>query len=194
MGLIEKLAKKIRTPRDVQIYLRALPYNRELGGETLRSAEQALRLGTAHCLEAAFVAAAVLEVNGYPPLVMSLESQDQLDHVIFVFQKNGRWGSVGRSRDEGLHGRPPSYRSLRDLAWSYFDPYIDKTGRITGYQMAHLDDSLADWRRSPRNVWKTEQYLIDLRHKPLPSSDLRYRRLFARYQAAGPLPLRRGWW
>src|SRR3989344_5496072 len=110
---IEKLARRLKRPREVQRFLRTLPYNHEKGGDTLRSAASALAFGSAHCLEAAFIAAAILERNGYPALVASLESQDMLDHVIFLFRENGRWGSVARSRDEGLHGRPPRFRSLR---------------------------------------------------------------------------------
>jgi hypothetical protein len=178
---IESLARKYRTPRAVQKFLRSLPYNREPRGETLRSAAQASMAGQAHCFEAAFLAAAILERNGYPPLVMSFESADGLDHVIYVFQERGRWGSVARSRDEGLHGRPPIYRSLRDLAWSYFDPYVDKSGRITAYQLAHLDETAVDWRESRTHVWKAEKYLLKLKHRPLKSSEARYRKLLAAY-------------
>lgn len=191
---IDALARKYRTPRAVQKFLRALPYNREERGETLRSAAAACTVGKAHCLEAAFLAAAILEKSGYPPLVMSFESVDGLDHVIFVFQENGLWGAVARSRDEGLHGRPPIYRSLRDLAWSYFDPYVDKTGRITAYQLAHLDDTKADWRASRSHVWKAEKYLLKLKHRPLRSSEKRYRRLLAAYLKRGPMPKQKHWW
>src|SRR2546421_13010136 len=75
-----------------------------------------------------------------PPLLLDLESWDLLDHVIFVFQKNGLWGSIARSRDPGLHGRKPVFRNLRQLVWSYFDPYIDMTGRINGYGLTTLYD------------------------------------------------------
>ena len=65
---------------------------------------------TAHCLEGALFAAVVLEQHGYPPLVLSFESIDELDHVIFVYRgADGRWGSVARSRDPGLHGRRPAF-------------------------------------------------------------------------------------
>lgn len=171
-----------------------MKYNRELNGKAMRSAEASLRAGEAHCLEAAFIAAAVLEHHGYPPLVMSFESQDGLDHVIYVFRKNGKWGSIARSRDEGLHGRPPVYKSLRELAWSYFDPYVDLYGRITAYQLANLDDTDTDWRASKKNLWKLERYLIDLKHRPLKSSDKRYKRLLTNYVKNGPLPMRSGWW
>lgn len=199
MSTLEKLAKKLKTPKKVQTYLRRLKYNRELSGETLRSASQAIKKKTAHCLEACFVAAAILEKNGYPPLVVSFESQDGLDHVIFVFKEKNRnsqwrWGAIARSRDEGLHGRPARYRTLRDLVWSYFDPYIDKTGRITGYQLAHLDDTDSDWRTSHKNVWKAEQYLIDLKHRRLKSSNKRYNKVYRAYLKRGPMPKKNFWW
>lgn len=192
--IAQKLSQTLKTPRQVQKYLRGMPYNREKKGETLSSAQTALRRGRLHCFEAAFAAAAILEHHGYPPLVMSLESKDGLDHVIYVFQHKGLWGAVARSRDEGLHGRPPQYRSLRDLAWSYYEPYVDKSGKIKAYQVAHLDDCGADWRASPRNVWKAEKYLIDLKHKPLKSSKTRYQKLLRDYLARGPMPRQKHWW
>ena len=80
----------------------------------------------------------MLEQHGYPPLVMSLESADLLDHVIFVYRQGGRWGSVARSRDPGLHGRKPVFRSARALALSYFDAYVDDTGPLTGFAVVNL--------------------------------------------------------
>ena len=194
MKIAEKLSKKLKTPRQVQKYLRGLPYNREKKGETLFSAEKALQRQKLHCFEAAFAAAAILEYHGYPPLVMSLESKDDLDHVIYVFKKGTRWGAIGLSRDQGLHGRPPRYRSLRDLAWSYYDPYVDKTGMITAYQVAHLDDCKVDWRTSKKNVWKAEKYLIKLKHRPLKSSKARYKKLLKNYLQHGPMPRQKDWW
>lgn len=194
MKIAQQLAKKLKTPKQVQMYLRRLPYNREKGGETLASAETALKRGRLHCFEAAFAAAAILEQHGYPPLVMSLESKDNLDHVIYVFQERGKWGSIALSRDQGLHGRPPRYRSPRDLAWSYYDPYVDKSGKITGYQIAHLDDTGADWRASEKNVWKAEKYLIKLKHKKLKSSPARYKKLHKDYLARGAMPMQKHWW
>jgi hypothetical protein len=194
MKIAQRLAKRLKTPRQVQDYLRRLPYNREKKGETLFSAEAGLKRGSLHCLEAAIAAAAILEHHGYPPLVMSLESVDDLDHVIYVFQHKGKWGSIALSRDDGLHGRPPRYRSLRDLAWSYFDPFVDKSGRINGYGMANLDDSKTDWRASKRNIWKLEQFLIYIKHKKLKSSHHRYKKLFRTYKKRGPMPNKKHWW
>jgi hypothetical protein len=148
-----RLIQTHRTPARVQRFLSAMPYNREPEGGTLRSFRSVLRKGIAHCLEAAMVAAVILEQHGYAPLLVSLESWDKLDHVIFVFQKNGLWGSVARSRDPGLHGRQPVFRTLRQLAWSYFDPYVDLSGRLVGYGIANLYDlGNYDWRLSSRNL------------------------------------------
>ena len=98
---------RCRTPLAVQRFLNALPYNHEppAQGETLRSFRGVIRHGAAHCLEAALAAAVIMEQHGRPPLVLSFESIDGLDHVIYVYQSRGRWGSVARSRDPGLHGR-----------------------------------------------------------------------------------------
>ncbi len=136
------LIARLNTPSKVQRWLNALPYNTEKGGETLRSFRPVARLKTAHCCEAALFAAVVMEQHGYPPLVMSLESQDWLDHVIFVYRHNTGWGSVARSRDPGLHGRKPRFRSPRALARSYYDGYVDYTGRLKGFGVANLADAL----------------------------------------------------
>jgi hypothetical protein len=178
-----KVIEAHRTPRQVQRYLRTVPYNWELEGGTLRSFREVVRLNTAHCLEAALAAAVILEQHGYEPLLLSFESKDLLDHVVYAFQERGLWGAIGRSRDLGLHGRKPRFRTLRDLAWSYFDTYVDYTGRILGYALTNLYDlGNYDWRFSRRNMWKIENYLREIPHKALPSSDRRYERLLARYK------------
>ena len=179
------LIARLNTPAKVQQWLNALPYNTEQGGETQHSFRPVVALRTAHCMEAALFAAVVLEQHGFPPLVMSLESQDWLDHVIFIYQVRGRWGSVARSRDPGLHGRKPAFRSPRALARSYMDPYVDYTGRMKGFGVASLAQAMGhyDWRFTQRSVWKVEQMLIDLPHKKLKSSTTRYRQLLRRYRA-----------
>ncbi len=148
----------------------------------MRSFREVVKAGEAHCLEAAVAAAVILEQHGYPPLLMDIESVDLLDHVIFVFQKDRLWGSIGRSRDIGLHGRRPLFRSLRDLTWSYFDPYVDFSGRIKGYGLTSLYDlGNYDWRFSPRKMTKIEDHLRAIPHRKIRSSDSRYQRLLARY-------------
>jgi len=177
------LIERLRTPVAVQRWLRTLPYNWEKGGETLRSFRSVVRLGTAHCLEAALAAAVVLEQHGLRPLLLSFESEDKLDHVLFAFRTDGRWGSVARSRDPALHGRKPVFRTPRQLAASYREAYVDLTGRVTGYAVADLRDlGDYDWRLSPRNVWKVEKWLIDYPHRPLPTPEGQYRKALERYK------------
>ena len=181
-----RLIARLRTPRAVQQYLNALPYNQEPGGRaTLRTFRGVVREGCAHCLEAALFAAVVLERHGFPPLLLSFESIDQLDHVIFVYRQKGRWGSIARSRDPGLHGRKPVFATPEALARSYMDPYVDFSGRITGYVVVNIAVLMGDydWRLTDRNAWKVERVLLDHPHRPLRSSDERVDQLRARYRA-----------
>src|SRR6187397_2313274 len=158
-----RLVATLHTPAAVQRFLNRLPYNEEPHGRaTLRSFRGVVRHGCAHCLEAALFAAVVLEQHGYPPLVLSFESIDELDHVIFVYKRNGLWGSVARSRDPGLHGRKPVFKTPRALALSYVDPYVDFTGRVTAYAVVDLRImGHYDWRFSEKNGWKVERMLLD---------------------------------
>ena len=180
-----RLLAQLRTPRTVQRYLNRLPYNNEPGGRaTLRSFRGVVRHGCAHCLEAALFAAVALEQHGYPPLVLSFESIDRLDHVIFVYRRGGRWGSVARSRDPGLHGRKPAFATPRALALSYVDPYIDLTGRVTGYAVVDLRImGDYDWRLAETNVWKVERMLLEYPHRMIRSSNRHVNALRARYRA-----------
>ena len=180
-----QLLRSLGNPLAVQRYLNALPYNQEPHGRaTLRSFRGVVRHGCAHCLEAALFAAVVLEQHGYPPLVLSFESIDELDHVIFLYQARGRWGSVARSRDPGLHGRRPVFATPRALALSYVDPYVDYTGRVVGYAVVNLADAMGDyeWRLAETNVWKVERMLLGHPHRTIRTSDARYRGLLRRYR------------
>ncbi|MEO6236374.1 MAG: hypothetical protein ABIQ52_05200 [Vicinamibacterales bacterium] len=186
-GAERRVIAACRTPAAVQQYLNGLPYNTEPppGGATLRSFRGVVRHGAAHCMEAALAAAVILEQHRMPPLILSFESIDQLDHVLFVYRRAGLWGSIGRSRDPGLHGRKPLFRTARALALSYVEPYVDDHGRITGYTVVNMAALMGayDWRLSEQNVWKAERALLEAPHRPIESSDTRIDRLRRRYQA-----------
>lgn len=173
-----------RTPAQVQAFVRALPYNWETDGPTLRTFRGVVRHREAHCLEAVLAAATILEQHGFPPLVLDLESQDGLDHVLMLFRIGGRWGAIGKSRDAGLHGRRPAFRTIRALVYSYVDPYVDGSGRIVGYGVGHLDELVrGDWRLGERNVWEVERALYRLPHTRLRTSEDRYERMLRRFLA-----------
>ena len=141
------LIARLNTPAKVQRWLNALPYNTEKGGETLRSFRPVARLedGALHARRRSSPPWCSSS-TAIPRCVMSLESQDWLDHVIFIYRHDTGWGSVARSRDPGLHGRKPRFRSPRALARSYYDGYVDYTGRLKGFGVANLADALAGLR------------------------------------------------
>lgn len=187
-----RLIETLRTPRQVQRYLRSLPYNWE---HTLRSFRGAVAAGNAHCLEAVLFTAAILEHHGYPPTVLDIESDDGLDHVLFLYRHDGKWGTVARSRDYGLHGRPPVFASIPALVRSYMDAYVDGSGRLNGYGVAQLDAlTTADWRLSTKSVRRVERALIEMPHYPLAMGERRYRdvlRRFVSFKASGKSVTRR---
>jgi len=181
-----RLIRSLRSPAAVQRYLNALPYNQEPHGRaTLRGFRGVVSHGCAHCLEAALFAAVVLEQHGYPPLLLSFESIDELDHVIFAYRTATGWGSVARSRDPGLHGRRPVFATPRALALSYVDPYVDYTGRVVGYAVVDLAKEMGEyeWLLADTNVWKVERMLLEHPHRKIKTSDARYRALLRRYRS-----------
>ena len=179
-----RLIRRLDTPEKVQAWLNALSYNAETDGGTLRGFREVVRRRTAHCLEAALFAATVLEQHGLPPLTLELGSIDGLDHVIFIYRRNGCWGAVARSRDPGLHGRKPAFRTLRALAMSYFEPYVDYTGVLTGFAPVDLRGlGRYDWRFASRNMWAVERFLLAAPQTPIKSSAARVRELRQRYAA-----------
>lgn len=150
---------------------------------------------TAHCLEGVFIAAAILEHHNFEPWCLSLESQDGLDHCLFLFQNShDLWGAIGKSRDYGLNGRKPEFKSIKSLVKSYYDPYVDKTGKITAWQVAHLDEVACDWRRSKRNVWKLEKHLLEIAHQEYPTNKKHFAKLRHNYLLNGDFPPLKNWW
>jgi hypothetical protein len=178
-----RLIRRLRTPEQVQHFLNRLPYNTEVRGETFRGFRQVARRRTAHCAEAALFAACVLEQHGYPPLLLSIESADYLDHILFLYRRRGRWGTVARSRDPGLHGRKPVFRSLQALVASYIDEYVDATGSIEGFGTFDLRTIASDWRFAKRNLWAIERALIKTPHRRIKVSKQRVRDMRKRYLA-----------
>lgn len=166
---------RLRTPQRIQSFLDAVSINHEVAGETILSVRQVLMQRRAHCIEAAFVAACALWVHGKRPLVMYLDcAPSDFAHVITLFKVRGCWGAISKSRGEGLRYRDPVYRSLRELAMSYFHEYTDERGRRTlreysvTFDMRHLDPSL--WVTSIEPCAEAQDRLARLRRYSLLSS------------------------
>jgi hypothetical protein len=143
----------LRSPWHVQQFVVGLPANFEPNGDTLRSVRGVLRHRTAHCIEAAFVAACALWLHGEPPLVMDLTARGDSDHVVTLFRRDGCWGAISKSNHVWLRWRDPVYRSLRELAMSYFHEYFNKDRRTT----LRTYSAAIDLRRFPPDTWITSE-------------------------------------
>ncbi len=185
--------RRLTPPMRIQEYLDRIAYNLERDGETLRSPRRVLRDATANCIEGALLAAAALRVNGDPPLILDLTASDDDDHVIAVFRRSGRWGSVATSKFAGLRYREPVYRSLAELVMSYFEHYYSLKGERTlrGYglpvNLARFDT--LHWMTSEEDLWPIAGYLDRVRHVRLvpAAAARRLTRVDGRLKAAGLL-------
>ena len=166
-----RLLSNLSTPEKIQKYLDDLPYNKEKEGETCYSPRLVIRHHTAHCFEGALFAAAVLRFTGRPPLILDLEAVRDDDHVIAVYRTNGCWGAIGKSNYAGLRFRSPIYRTLRELAVSYFEHYYNLAGEKTlraysrPVNLARFDP--IDWMTTEEPLWVIPEYLVDMKHTPI---------------------------
>jgi hypothetical protein len=166
---------RLSTPRKIQAFLNAIPANHEQGGETILSVREVLRQRRAHCIEGAVVAACALWMHGDRPLVMHMDcAANDYPHVLALFRRGSAWGAISKTNGAVLRFRDPVYRSLRELAMSYFHEYSDRRGRKTlrSYSVAF------DLRRIDPELWVTREAecgeinarLAGLRHYPIISA------------------------
>ena len=118
--------RRLSTPQKIQAFLYGLKQNFELHGDTCRPVRVVLRTRSAHCIEGAMLAACALWVHGRPPLLMDMRAVRDFDHVVTLIRRNGCWGAISKTNAIGLRWRDPVYRSLRELAMSYFHEYTNK--------------------------------------------------------------------
>ena len=114
---------RLATPQAIQDFLVDFPQNFEPEGDTARSVEETLKHRRAHCIEGAMVAAFALWLQGHPPLLLDFSAHQDMDHVIAPFRVNGKWGAISKTNYVCLRWRDPVYRSVRELAMSYFHEY-----------------------------------------------------------------------
>ncbi|HEY2859529.1 MAG TPA: hypothetical protein VGJ21_14005 [Terracidiphilus sp.] len=160
--------RALNTPAKIQKFLDALPYDYS---NSARSPQRALRERKGHCLEGALLAAAALRLRGHLPLLMDLEGVRDDDHVIALYREYGLWGGIAKSNFAGLRFRAPIYRTLRELALSYFEHYYNLRGERTlraysvAVNLARLNDR--QWMTSEEYVWCVPELLIAAKHYPL---------------------------
>jgi hypothetical protein len=160
--------RALKTPAQIQKFVDALTYQY---ADTAGSPARVLRERKGHCLEGALVAAAALRVNGHQPLLMDLESVRDDDHVVALYRERGLWGGIAKSNFAGLRFRAPIYRTLRELALSYFENYYNLRGERTlrsysrPVNLARLDRE--HWMTDEDDVWCVPELLIAARHYAL---------------------------
>jgi hypothetical protein len=162
------LLKQLNSPFKIQEFLDRSEYN---STEETRSPRYVLEHKRTHCLEGALFAAACLEYNGMPPLVLDLQAYNDDDHVIAIFQVNGFWGAIAKSNFTTLRFREPVYRTLRELAMSYFDFYFNTIGdkSLRGYSLPHNLSRFnkMEWRTTLNDLEDIGYYLDKVKHFPL---------------------------
>ena len=182
--------RSLKNPHGIQRFLDAMPYHL---ANTAWSPRQVLNENTSHCFEGAIFAAAALRANGYPPLVIDLEADHDTDHVIAVYRMKSHWGAVAKSNYTGRRYREPVYRSLRELAMSYFDVYFNLRGERTlrtfsrPVNLKRFDPQ--NWMTTEKHVWFIANYLFTIRHHRLltPAMIKKLHRLDSRSFRAGCL-------
>jgi hypothetical protein len=160
--------RRLKDPYGIQRFLYDLPYHLK---NTAWSPRLVLREKTAHCFEGAIFAAAALRANGYPPLIIDFEATRDTDHVLAVYQTDGCWGAIAKSNFSGLRYREPVYRSLRELALSYFEDYFNLLGERTlrrysaPVNLKRFD--YLSWMTTEKPIWFIAEYLTKIHHFPL---------------------------
>jgi hypothetical protein len=183
--------RRLGTPEKIQRFLDGLAYNKEVPGATCRSPRRVLRDRTAQCMEGALFAAAALRMIGHPPLLLDFEAVRDDDHVLAIFRQRGHWGAVAKSNYSGLRYREPVYRTLRELAMSYFEHYYnlrrEKTLRNYSRPVNLRRFDSIGWMTSEEDVWAVPEYLCTIAHTPLLARQLapRLSRVDDRLFAAG---------
>lgn len=188
-----RVIRKLRTPVKIQDFVNALAPNFEEQGDTLMSPRRVLRERKAHCMEGALLAAAALWVGGAKPLLLDLKTVPADDyHVVALFRKRGCWGAISKTNHAVLRYREPVYRSIRELAMSYFHEYfLNKNGKKT---LRSFSKPL-DLSRFAKRGWTTDEedlwYVYDALDK-VPHKQFLTQAMIAGLRRADPIEIEAG--
>jgi len=187
-----RIIRRLKTPRRIQDFINGLEMNFNRDRDTCQSPRHVLKSGKAHCVEGAILAAAILRHHGHRPLLLDLEATDNdYDHVVALFRQHGCWGAISKTNHAVLRYREPVYRSVRELALSYFHEYFLHCGRKTLRRFSRpLDLRVFDarnWMTSDEEVWFIPERLTEIRHYPIMN-----RRQIATLRRADPVEIEAG--
>lgn len=165
-----KLLSALRSPAQIQRFLDdEIVYNKEPDRDTCHSPRTVLAQRSAHCMEGALFAAMALRRLGHPALLVDLEAVRDSDHVLAVYRVDGHWGALAKSDYSGLRSREPIYKTIRELALSYFEHYYNAAGEKTlraysrPVNLARFDGSL-QWMTTREELWPIPEYLCEIPH------------------------------
>jgi hypothetical protein len=166
-----RILRRMNTPAKVQEYLDSIPSNKEKDGETCMSPRRVLQQKKAHCIEGVMLACTAFMLAGRKPLVLNLKvSKDDDDHVIALFKENGYWGAVSKTNHSVLRYRDPVYKTVRELAMSYFHEYFLSDGgkkTMLGYSRPiNIKRFGTSWITEGRDLWDIAEYIYDSYHYP----------------------------
>jgi hypothetical protein len=159
--------RRLSTPEKIQTYVTKLRCNFERNGDTCFSVRTTMSTGEAHCIEAALVAACALRLHGQPALLMDFQAEGDDDHVVALFRRGDYWGAISKSNTVWLRWRDPVYRTLRELAMSYFHEYVKgrrKTLRTYSRPFDVAQVPASKWVTNAEGCWELAGTLDDIRH------------------------------
>ncbi len=167
----KSIFKKLTTPIKIQNFLDSMPVNWEKYGQTYMSPRRALKAKKMHCLEGALVAALALWIRGEEPLLMDLKAKGDDDHVVALYKRNGYWGAISKTNHATVRFRDPVYRSIRELAISYFHEYFTnhdgKKVLVSYSRPVNLKRFGTNWITAQEDLHSLAEALDDARHFPL---------------------------
>lgn len=120
---LRKKVDSLNSPFAIQQYLDSMPY---IGEERDRSPLNVMLDNQGHCLDGGFLAALLLWRIGFKPLLIDIvpyPGEDD-DHVLALYQIEGRWGALAKSNYVNLGFREAVHKSLRELVMTYFEHYV----------------------------------------------------------------------
>jgi hypothetical protein len=188
------LFRSLATPQKIQDFLNSLSSHPKHKRDTCWSPRFVLQRRMAHCMEGAMLAATILRFHGHRPLVLDLTAApEDEDHVVALFKQHGHWGAISKTDYAVLRYREPIYRTIRELALSYFHEYfLQKNGRKTlrsysrPVNLSRFDRQ--GWMTSEVEPWYIPEYLCEVRHHPLLSKGQ-----IATLRCADPIEIKAGW-
>lgn len=166
-----KIFKKLDSPKKIQDFLETIPANLSKSGDTLMLPRRMLRENKAHCIEGAFLAAAILWFHGHKPLLLDLKSvENDLDHVVTLFKCGKCWGAISKTNHAVLRYREPIYRDVRELAMSYFHEYFLDNGKKTmrsyskPFDLSKPEITKMNWVTTDEDLWDLATALDESLH------------------------------